>query len=38
MTHLMFQFLLALFATLGCGGIFRVPVRHIPAGVATGAL
>ena len=38
MTHLLFQFLLALFATLGFAVIFRVPVRHIPACVATGAL
>lgn len=38
MMHLLTQFLLALFATLGFAVIFRVPVRHIPACVATGAL
>ena len=38
MTYLLTQFLLALFATMGFAVIFRVPVRHIPACVATGAL
>lgn len=38
MMHLFTQFFLALFATLGFAVIFRVPVRHIPACVATGAL
>jgi len=38
MMHLLTQFLLALFATLGFAVIFRVPVRHIPACVVVGAL
>ena len=38
MMHLVSQFLLALFATLGFAIIFRVPVRHMPACVVVGAL
>ena len=38
MMHLLSQFLLAIFATLGFAVIFRVPVRHIPACVIVGGL
>lgn len=38
MTHLIIQFLLALFATGGFAVIFRVPIRHIPACIVIGAL
>ncbi len=38
MTHLLVQFLLALFATMGFSVIFRIPVRHIPVCVAIGAM
>lgn len=38
MTEILFQFILAVFATLGFAVIFRVPVRHMPACVVVGAV
>lgn len=38
MTHLILQFVLAIFATCGFCIIFRVPLKHIPACVIVGAL